>query len=93
MIGKFKKKPVVVEAVQFTDETKDQVFNFVRCNKIASYDSHGNPILVIQTLEGDMVTNFGDWVIKGIAGEFYPCKNDIFIKSYQPLIEENSSDV
>ena len=80
----FRKKPVVIEAMQFTHETKDQVMNFVRCNCYADWE-FDNPILVIETLEGDMITRFGDWVIKGVNDEFYPCKPDIFEKTYEEL--------
>ena len=84
---KYRKKPLVIEAVQFTDDCKDQVFNFVRCNCTAYRDSEGNPILKIQTLEGVMTASVNDWIIKGINGEFYPCKPDIFEATYE-LVEE-----
>lgn len=82
---KYRKKPVVIEAVQFTMESKDQAFNFIRCNCSADFDPDGNPILTIQTLEGEMVARFGDWIIKGIKGEFYPCKPDIFEATYEEV--------
>lgn len=82
---KFRKKPVVIDAIQFTNESKDMCYNFVRCNCYAEHDSVGNPILVIQTLEGDMTTSIGDWIIKGVNGEFYPCKPDVFEKTYEPV--------
>jgi hypothetical protein len=44
------------------------------------------PIMLIQTLEGTMAANPGDWIIKGIQGEFYPCKNEIFLESYEPVV-------
>ena len=79
---KYRKKPVVIEAMQFTEETKDQVFNFVRCNSVAEFKNR-EPVLRIQTLEGDMTARFGDWIIKGVQGEFYPCKPDIFEQTYE----------
>ena len=82
---KYRKKPVVIEAVQFTDDTKDQVLNFVRCNCRPEFDENNNPILMIQTPEGDMTTSIGDYVIKGVKGEFYPCKPDIFAKTYDEV--------
>ena len=82
---KFRKKPVVIEAEQFTAETKDMVYNFVRCNTVADFDDEGNPVLKIQTLEGAMTACLGDWIIKGVAGEFYPCKPDIFDATYEPV--------
>ena len=83
---KYRKKPVVIEAMQITDDNKDQVFNWVTCNKYADFDSEENPILKIQTLEGDMVANLNDYIIKGVNGEFYPCKPDIFDKTYEKVI-------
>ena len=81
---KFRKKPVVVEAMQFTEENKNRVFNWVTCNKHPRFDDHGAPTLAIGTLEGDMTAKLGDWIIKGIAGEFYPCRPDIFAATYEP---------
>ena len=80
---KFRKKPVEIEAMEFTNETKDQVYNFVTCNKSASFDGGtSHPTLKIQTLEGVMTARVGDWIIKGVNGEFYPCKPDIFEQTY-----------
>lgn len=81
----FQKKPVVIEAEQFTIANKDRVFNFVTCTRVADWDAEGNPILMIHTLEGEMTAAVGDWVIKGVKGEFYPCKPDIFEATYQPV--------
>jgi hypothetical protein len=80
---KYRKKPVVIEAEQFTDNAKDMVYNFVRCNSQPDVDLSGKPVLRIQTPEGVMTASVGDWVIKGIHGEFYPCKNDIFEQTYE----------
>ena len=80
---KYRKIPVVIEAMQFTDEMKDRVFNWVRGNKSADFDADGKPILVIGTLEGEMTVSLGDFVIQGVKGEFYPCKPDIFEMTYE----------
>ncbi len=82
-MAKYRKKPVVVEAMEFTEESKDRVFSFVECNKYAAHDDNGAPLLKMQTLEGDMTAVLGDWIIKGIKGEFYPCKPDIFEATYE----------
>lgn len=82
---KYRKKPVVIEAYQFTDETKDQVANWVTCNCYPDWNAEGKPILVIGTLEGDMAANFGDYVIKGVLGEFYPCKAEVFDLTYEAV--------
>ena len=89
---KFRKKPVVIEAMQFTDEMKDRVFNWVTCPRYASFDcnqdiSKDKPTLIIQAPEGNMGSmkvQIGDWVIKD-KGEFYRCKPDIFEATYEPV--------
>jgi hypothetical protein len=91
-VGKFVKLPVEIEAIQFTDESKDRCFNFITCNHYSDFDDDGTPILRIQTLEGMMVAAFGDWIIKGVAGEFYPCKPDIFDKTYE-AVEPTEEDI
>ena len=87
-MAKYRKKPVVIEAMQFTEESKDQCFNFVTCNRYASWDASGRPKLTIQTLEGEMEARLGDWIIKGIKGEFYPCEPDIFELTYEEVPDE-----
>lgn len=82
MIKKARKKPVVVEVMEFTDKTKDQAYNFVRCTTAAVWED-GEPVFKIKTLEGVMTARLGDYIIKGVNGEFYPCKPDIFHKTYE----------
>ncbi len=85
-MSKYRKKPVVIEAVQFTEESKDQVFNWITCNRYPYFDtSDGKPMIKIETLEGDMFAKLGDWVIRGVKGEFYPCKPDIFEATYEAV--------
>ena len=79
---KARKKPVVVEAMEFTDKTKNQVYNFVRCTTAVDWED-GDPVLKIQPLGGVMTARLGDYIIKGVNGEFYPCKPDIFHKTYE----------
>jgi hypothetical protein len=81
----FRKKPVVIEAMQFTEESKDRCFTWVTGTRFADRDAGGNPVLVIQTLEGDVRATLGDWIIKGVQGEFYPCKPEIFAATYEGL--------
>ena len=85
---KYRKKPVVIEAVQWYGENLDEVMTF--CNGDASYElmARGTSELVIATLEdGESiarhVASVGDFIIKGVAGEFYPCKPDIFTATYE----------
>ena len=87
-MARYKKKPVVIEAEQFTDENKDRCVNFVTCNCFPDFSGDGQPELKIQTLEGEMTASVGDFIIKGVNGEPYPCKPDIFAKTYNPLVEK-----
>ena len=87
---KFRKKPIVIEAVQFTGKLPYPDGVVFRCypDEGPSYLSDG-PIFgrhkaVIKTLEGEMEVSDGDWVITGVNGEKYPCKPDIFEKTYEP---------
>ena len=82
---KYKTKPVEIEAEEFTLENKDRAFNFITCNHAPAWDDEGNPTMQIQTLEGTMTATLGDYIIKGLKGEFYPCKPDIFKMKYEPV--------
>ena len=83
----YRKKPVVIEAMKFTEETKNQCFHFVTCSHYADFDENGSPIMRIQTFEGITIASLGDYIIKGIKGEFYPCKPDVFEGSHEPVEE------
>lgn len=77
---KFRKKPVVIDAVQY-DGTLVSVESLegLECSQSLTSDT-----IQIETLEGAMTANPGDWIIKGVKGEFYPCKPDIFEATYEP---------
>lgn len=77
---KFVKKPVVIEALQFDGKNWEEIGEFVG----QQAECRGKEVLIIKTLEGDMLANTGDWIIKGITGEFYPCKPNIFEATYLP---------
>jgi hypothetical protein len=85
---KFIKKPVVVEAIQFFDQPEEiiNIQEFMgNIDLTIDYKDIDDPKLKIETLEGTMNASLGDWIIKGIKGEFYPCKPDIFEITYEPL--------
>ena len=74
---KYRKKPVVIEAIQFTG-------NFSEVEVFVGGDAEfRDGQLVIATLEGAMRADHNDWIIKGVKGEFYPCKPDIFEMTYE----------
>ena len=84
---KFRKKPVVIDAVQFTDDEFEttQAINELLDPLRVSYRNPKQPVIIIDTLEGEMTARIGDWIIKGVNGECYPCKPDIFEKTYEKV--------
>jgi hypothetical protein len=82
---KFRKKPVVIDAVQWTGDNWDDVDRFA--NREALHVLRSVTGLKMQTLEGVMLAGPGDWIIRGVKGEFYPCKPDIFAATYEPADE------
>lgn len=89
----YRTKPVVKEAIQFNGENAKEICDWSGISVSISpvlEPSDINPsgvYLQIKTLEGVMTANLGDYIIKGLRGEFYPCKPDIFEKTYE-LAEE-----
>lgn len=93
---RYRKKPVEIEAVKLENNKQsiinaiEFVYNVGMETSVLGMDFEINKVrldggLVINTLEGNMLASFGDYIIKGIAGEFYPCKPDIFIETYEPV--------
>ena len=78
---RYRKNPVVIEAMLW-DGANDTASFIMRWSEHKV--EHGNGILVISTLEGDMRADKGDYIIKGVQGEFYPCKPEIFEATYEP---------
>lgn len=98
MTGKYRKKPVEIEAVQFTGDNEYEIADFMHLPVTALQmsvdavfrtdgDYRENKHIHINTLEGTMTANCGDWIIKGVKGEFYPCKPDIFDETYEEVRE------
>lgn len=81
---KYRKKPIVIDAVQWNGKNIEQVLSFTR--GIAQYETNHN-ILAIETLEGVLQASIGDYIIKGVKGEFYPCKPEIFEATYEEVFE------
>lgn len=80
---KYRKKPMIITALKWTGENQEEIKNFVKQNMF--FTSNGD--LYIETLEGEMRAPPGDYIIRGVDGEFYPCKPQIFEKTYE-LVEE-----
>ena len=88
MITKYRKKPVEIEACQYGPATCAEICAWMGIEHRAH---EGEPCgvgqFLIETLEGTMAANPGDFIIKGVSGEFYPCKPDIFVATYEPSTE------
>ena len=113
-MAKYRKKPVVIEAMQFPEALPDgvdpsadgyasnrqahEVYAWVEANTQGSFNPHSDELpasgcsidpatglMLIATLEGAMQVKPGDYVIRGVQGEFYPCKPDIFEATYEPV--------
>lgn len=94
---KYRKKPVVIEAVQWTGENHREMFDFltygakhdlpIETSGVNFYIDHSRVKggLIIKTMEGEHIACIGAYIIKGVAGEFYPCKPDIFEKTYEAV--------
>ena len=82
-MGRYRKKPVVIDAIQFTVDNFYKAVEFV--GDSWKVDNAGD--YYVNTLEGDMYPSLNDFIIKGVNGEFYPCKPDIFEKTYEEVIE------
>jgi len=77
---KYRKRPVVIDAVEFNGLNHDEIACFCEPQPVKV---GGNFTLLIPTSEGEMTASKGDWIIKGVKGEFYPCKPDIFAATYE----------
>lgn len=87
MPAKFRKKPIVIRAAQWNGKTLQDAIQLIRelgADEIPSLKQNGS--LLIDTLEGEMECRKGDWLIKGVQGELYPCKPDIFEATYELVL-------
>ncbi len=85
-MGQYRKKPVVIEARQITETNSEEIAVWCGGESYQRY-AFGEPqckVILIHTLEGDIEGVTGDWIIRGVQGEFYPCKPDIFEATYEP---------
>lgn len=80
MVKKYIKHPIPIEAIRWTGFNEKELKEFVGDNFISKDDN-----VFIRTLEGDMLVEIGSYVIKGVEGEFYPCRGDIFKKTYEEV--------
>ena len=81
----YMKKPVVIEACKLAEENKEEILNWINKEGYAFNNPVDKNGIIIYTKEGYMGANKGDYIIKGIKGEFYPCKSDIFHLTYEEI--------
>ena len=88
-MNKYRKKPVVIEAIELknTQESILECLNFIGDNTSLTTRQTFEEGIFIGTLEGTHLASFGDYIIKGVQGEFYPCKPDIFKQTYEKVEE------
>ena len=84
---KYRKKPVIIEAIQYTGDNYKEICDFVGKELRKPMIQYDTSEIIIETLEGNHICSKGDFVIKGVNGEFYPCKPDIFAKTYDAVEE------
>ena len=94
-MGQYRKKPVVIDAVQWDGTNHREMFNFLGGEDTDYITASGLNFyidwhkveggLIIKTLEGEHIASLGDFIIKGVQGEFYPCKPDIFNLTYEKV--------
>jgi hypothetical protein len=87
----FRKKPVKIEALRYTGDNAREVVAWARSHGnedvqegAASYEGRASDVIRVPTLEGVMLAGPGDWIIRGVAGELYPCKDSIFVATHEP---------
>jgi len=87
IMAQYRKKPVVIEAVQYDGNFR--CLDIFSINEVGNFkikrEENGSPYLLIPTLEGDMKCSKGDYIIRGVKGEYYPCKPDIFEMTYEAV--------
>ena len=86
-VKRYRKKPVIIEAIQLTPESGEECCKFIGIENILSTNIDSCTI-EIKTLEGGIRASKNDYVIKGVNGEFYPCKPDIFHATYEGLVDK-----
>ena len=87
-MAKYRKKPVVIDAWHWQGISLLHATSFCKARGLPKFhmgSRNGITGLIIPTLKGDMVAQCGDWIIKGIKGEYYPCKFDIFVATYEKV--------
>lgn len=81
---KFRKRPVVIDAIQWTGDNMKEMTAFIGPGQYE--EGFSDDFFYVKTLEGELRASLHDWIIKGVKGEFYPCKPDIFEATYEAVV-------
>jgi hypothetical protein len=87
-MGRYRKKPVEIDAVELKGANDPEFLDFAARFGMQSFSVSDDGAVVIHTLEGDMTADVGDYIIRGVKGEFYPCKADIFAQTYESVSDD-----
>lgn len=90
MVKRYKTKPCEIEAIQFTRDNFEEVKSFGEgsvYNLTIERSPNGKAYCIVKTLEGIMIATEKDYIIRGLRGEYYPCKPDVFNKKYKEILE------
>ena len=89
-MAKYRKKPVIIDAWHWQGTNLLHAKSFCKARNLPEFNMgarNGIAGLIIPTLERDMIAQCGDWIIKGVKGEYYPIKDDVFKETYEPVID------
>lgn len=84
MVNRYKTKPCVIEAIQYNGSNVEEIRNFIG----ESFEVKTIEGIYVRTIEGIMKASVGDYIIKGLRGEFYPCKQKVFKRKYEVIENE-----
>ena len=88
-MARYRTKPCEIEAVEWNGSNISEINDFAGNSILWMKDTNGQTILEIYTLEGIMLANIGDFIIRGLRGEYYPCKPDVFHKKYELIADDD----
>lgn len=90
LIKKARKKPIEIEFIRYKGDNKQELSDWSNGTVHLAYETSDTYVFVCNTLEGVMTVNIGDYIVKGVNGEFYPVKPDIFYKTYEIMEDANN---
>lgn len=90
MMPRYRKKPIEVEAIRYDTAAVNEVIGWIHLNGGHAWVIPNTKVLFLETLEGGMRANPGDWIVQGVVGEFYPCNPEVFELTYEKIGDSES---